>query len=102
MPESKISTRAFPKFYPTGAVQVNLPFPFGKRRMTVAAESDFQRRHVILRTNQASMLNQLSVRGRHLNLEHRRVNSIAAGLELSGMHWFTSKHLTSDFNSQTT
>jgi len=30
------------KFYPTGAVQVNLPFPFGKRRMTVAAESDFQ------------------------------------------------------------
>jgi hypothetical protein len=30
------------KFYPTDAVQVNLPFPFGKRRMTVAAESDFQ------------------------------------------------------------
>jgi hypothetical protein len=42
MPESKNSTRAFPKFYPTGAVQVDLPFPFGKRRMTVAAESDFQ------------------------------------------------------------
>jgi hypothetical protein len=42
MPESKKSTRAFPKFYPTGAVQVNLPFPFGKGGMTVAAEADFQ------------------------------------------------------------
>jgi hypothetical protein len=32
----------FLDFYPAGAVQVDLPFPFGKRRMTVAAESDFQ------------------------------------------------------------
>jgi hypothetical protein len=32
----------FLDFYPTGAVQVNLPFPFGKRRMTVAAKADFQ------------------------------------------------------------
>jgi len=52
---------------------VDLPFPFGKRRMTVAAESDFQLRPVILRTNQASLFRQLSVRGCHLNLEHRRV-----------------------------
>jgi hypothetical protein len=37
------SIRAFTqKFYPAGAVQVNLPFPFGKGRMTVAAEADFQ------------------------------------------------------------
>ena len=36
------STRASPKFYPAGAVQVNLPFPFGKGRMTVVAEADFQ------------------------------------------------------------
>src|SRR6266699_1469097 len=37
--------------------------------MTVAAESDFQLRPVILRTNQASLFRQLSVRGCHLNLE---------------------------------
>jgi hypothetical protein len=42
--------------------------------MTVAAESDFQSRPVILRTNQASVFRQLSVRGRHLNREHRRAN----------------------------
>jgi hypothetical protein len=36
------STRAFPRFYPTGAVQVILPFPFGKGWMTVDAEADFQ------------------------------------------------------------
>ena len=36
------STRAFPKFYPTGAVQMILPFPFGKGWMTVVAEADFQ------------------------------------------------------------
>ena len=42
--------------------------------MTVAAESDFQLRPVIFRTNQASVFRQLSVRGRHLNREHRRAN----------------------------
>ncbi len=42
--------------------------------MTVAAESDFQSRPVIFRTNQASVFRQLSVRGRHLNREHRRAN----------------------------
>jgi hypothetical protein len=42
--------------------------------MTVAAESDFQSRPVIFRTNQASVLRQLSVRGRHRNREHRRAN----------------------------
>jgi hypothetical protein len=42
--------------------------------MTVAAESDFQSRHVILRNNLASIFRQLSVRGRHLNREHRRAN----------------------------
>ena len=42
--------------------------------MTVAAESDFQSRPVIFRTNQASVSRQLSVRGRHLNREHRRAN----------------------------
>ena len=35
------STRVL-NFYPTGAVQVNLPFPFVKGRMTVGAEADFQ------------------------------------------------------------
>src|SRR6266404_4636828 len=73
------STRASPKFYPTGAVQVNLPFPFSKGRMTVAAEADFQRRRAIFRNNQASCIHQLSVRGLRLILEHRRVNSKAAG-----------------------
>jgi len=47
--------------------------------MTVAVESDFQSRPAILRINQASLFNQLSVRGCHLNLEHRRVNLKAAG-----------------------
>jgi hypothetical protein len=42
--------------------------------MTVAAESDFQSRLVIFRINQASVFRQLSVRGRHLNREHRRAN----------------------------
>src|SRR5438445_6237290 len=42
--------------------------------MTVAAESDFQSRPAIFRTNQASIFRQLSVRGRHLNREHRRAN----------------------------
>src|SRR5215472_2747862 len=42
--------------------------------MTVAAESDFQSRPVIFRINQASVFRQLSVRGRHLNREHRRAN----------------------------
>jgi hypothetical protein len=42
--------------------------------MTVAAESDFQSRRAIFRTNQASVFRQLSVRGRHLNREHRRAN----------------------------
>jgi hypothetical protein len=42
--------------------------------MTVAAESDFQSRPAIFRTNQASVFRQLSVRGRHLNREHRRAN----------------------------
>ncbi len=42
--------------------------------MTVAAESDFQSRPVIFRTNQASVFRQLSVRGHHLNREHRRAN----------------------------
>jgi hypothetical protein len=69
----------FLDFYPTGAVQVILPFPFSKGRMTVDAEADFQRRRAISRTNQASFVHQLSVRGRHLNREHRRVNSKAAG-----------------------
>jgi len=77
MPESK-STRAFPKFYPAGAVQVILPFPFVKGRMTVTAKSDFQSRRAISRNNQASFVHQLSVRGLHLNREHRRVNSKAA------------------------
>jgi hypothetical protein len=66
------------KFYPTGAVQVILPFPFGKGRMTVAAKADFQSRRAISRNNQASSIHQLSVRGLHLNREHRRVNSKAA------------------------
>jgi len=72
MPESK-STRAFWKFYPAGAVQVNLPFPFDKGRMTVAAKADFQWRRAISRNNQASCVLQLSVRGLRLNREHRRV-----------------------------
>ena len=42
--------------------------------MTVAGASDFQSRPAIFRTNQASVFRQLSVRGRHLNREHRRVN----------------------------
>jgi hypothetical protein len=46
--------------------------------MTVAAESDFQSRPAIFRTNQASVFRQLSVRGRHLNREHRRANVCAA------------------------
>jgi hypothetical protein len=62
------------KFYPAGAVQVNFPFPFRKGWMTAAAESDFQSRPVIFHTNQASVFRQLSVRGRHLNREHRRAN----------------------------
>jgi hypothetical protein len=62
------------KFYPAGAVQVNSPVPFSERVETVAAESDFQSRPVIFRTNQASVFRQLSVRGRHLNREHRRAN----------------------------
>jgi len=37
----------FSNFYPAGAVQVDLPFPFGKRRMTVAGASDFQSRRAI-------------------------------------------------------
>jgi hypothetical protein len=49
-----ISRSGFLKFYPTDAVQVDLPFPFGKRRMTVAAESDFQLRPVIFPSNLAS------------------------------------------------
>src|SRR2546428_8072483 len=72
-PESKCRF-GFLKFYPAGAVQVILPFPFRKGWMTVAAESDFQSRPVIFRTNQASVFRQLSVRGRHLNREHRRAN----------------------------
>jgi len=55
------------------------PVPFCEGRMTIAAESDFQSRPAILRINQASLFNQLSVRGRHLNLEHRRVNLKTAG-----------------------
>jgi len=69
----------FLDFYPAGAVQVILPFPFSKGRMTVAAEADFQSRHAIFPNNQASFIHQLSVRGRHINREHRRVNSKAAG-----------------------
>ena len=72
-PGSK-SRSGFLKFYPAGAVQVILPFPFRKGWMTVAAESDFQSRPAIFRTNQASVFRQLSVRGRHLNREHRRAN----------------------------
>jgi hypothetical protein len=67
------------KFYPADAVQAILPFPFGKGWMTVAAEADFQSRHAIFPNNQASFVHQLSVRGRHLSREHRRVNSKAAG-----------------------
>ena len=37
------------KSYPAGAVKVDHPFPFGKRRTTVGAGSDFQLRLVILR-----------------------------------------------------
>ena len=83
------------KFYPAGAVQVILPFPFGKGRMTVAAEADFQSRRAISRNNQASYVHQLSVRGLHLNREHRRANSKAAGRELGGKHWFPSQPSTS-------
>jgi len=70
------------KFYPAGAVQVILPFPFGKGWMTVAAKADFQSRRAIFRNHQASFVHQLSVRGLHLNREHRRANSKAAGWEL--------------------
>jgi hypothetical protein len=35
------------KYYPAYAVWADLPFPFGNGRMTVAAASDFQLRHVI-------------------------------------------------------
>src|SRR5262249_15111211 len=69
--------------------------PFGKGWMTVAAEADFQSRRAIFRTNQASFVYQLSVRGRHLNREHRRANSKAAGRELSGKHWFPAQPSTS-------
>jgi hypothetical protein len=41
MPESKFDS-GISKFYPAGAVQVILPFPFVKGWMTVAAKSDFQ------------------------------------------------------------
>jgi hypothetical protein len=34
-PDRKVDP-GFWNFYPAGAVQVDLPFPFGKRRMTVA------------------------------------------------------------------
>ena len=73
------STRASPKFYPTGAVQVNLPFPFGKRRMTVAADLTSNKGLSFSAPTKPPLFRQLSVRGRHLNLEHRRVNSKAAG-----------------------
>src|SRR5262249_45115899 len=70
--------------------------------MTVAAEADFQSRRAIFRTNQASFVYQLSVRGRHLNREHRRANSKAAGRELSGKHWFPAQPSTSGSPSQRT
>jgi hypothetical protein len=34
-------------YYPAGAVKVDIPFPFGNGRTTVASASDFQLRHVI-------------------------------------------------------
>jgi len=40
-PEPKKSGSGF-KFYPTGAVQAILPFPFDKGRTTVAAKADVQ------------------------------------------------------------
>src|SRR5215510_10390778 len=70
--------------------------------MTVAAEADFQSRRAIFRTNQASFVYQLSVRGRHLNREHRRANSKAADRELSGKHWFPGQPSMSGSQSQRT
>jgi hypothetical protein len=69
----EFSTRVF-KLLPRRCRSGDSPVPFRKGWMTVAAEFGFQSRPVILRTNQASMFHQLSVRGRHLNREHRRVN----------------------------
>ena len=68
------SIQAFTKFLPRWCRSGVSPVPFRKGWMTVAAEFGFQSRPVILRTNPASMFHQLSVRGRHLNREHRRVN----------------------------
>ena len=41
-------------FYPTNAVKVDIPFPFGNGRMTVAKSSDFQLRHVMFLNDLAS------------------------------------------------
>jgi hypothetical protein len=38
------------KYYPTNAVEVDIPFPFGNGRMTVARASDVQLRHVMFFT----------------------------------------------------
>jgi len=74
MPESKTRFGHL-KFYPAGAVEVNLPFPFGNGRTTVAGASDFQLRPVMFSEVRPSLL-QLQYRfGDHTwNLEHRRVN----------------------------
>jgi hypothetical protein len=62
---------------------VNLPFPFGKRRMTVAGASDFQSRPVILSKVRPSLLWLKYRFGDHTwNLEHRRVK--VSPRELSG------------------
>ena len=37
----------FLEYYPADAVKVDIPFPFGNGRTTVAGASDFQLRHVI-------------------------------------------------------
>jgi hypothetical protein len=41
------SIRAHSDYYPTGAVWVDIPFPYGNGRVTAAGASDFQLRHVI-------------------------------------------------------
>jgi hypothetical protein len=67
-------SKPFTRFYPAGAVQVDLPFPFGKRRMTVTAVPDFQLRPVILRATKPPYFVNYRFGDVTYNLEHRRVN----------------------------
>src|SRR5947209_1732035 len=82
------------KFYPAGAVQVNLPFPFGNGGRPSRERLTSNQGMSSSLVTQPPWVFEVSVRGPHLNLEHRRVKLESRRWSVVGKHWFPAQRST--------